>query len=106
MGYGRFKQKNWRDAVARSGDGFDPLLHRLSTADNPASLRCRRKDPSREFCFTEVIVHPRGIPPRLAGHGPTLLAGLSRFVDLKLIDQQAFRSGAVSMRYERRNSPR
>jgi dihydrofolate reductase len=43
----------------------------------------------------EFIVHPR-----LAGHGPTLLAGLSRFVDLKLVGQQAFRSGAVSMRYE------
>jgi dihydrofolate reductase len=49
----------------------------------------------------EFIVHPR-----LAGHGPTLFAGLSKLVDLKLVDQQAFGSGAVSMRYERRNSPR
>jgi dihydrofolate reductase len=44
----------------------------------------------------EFIVHPR-----LAGHGPTLLAGLSKSVDLKLVGQQAFGSGAVSMRYER-----
>jgi dihydrofolate reductase len=43
----------------------------------------------------EFIVHPR-----LAGHGPTLFAGLSKVVDLKLVGQQAFRSGAVSMRYE------
>ncbi len=43
----------------------------------------------------EFIVHPR-----LAGRGPTLFAGLSKFVDLKLVGQQAFRSGAVSMRYE------
>jgi dihydrofolate reductase len=43
----------------------------------------------------EFIVHPR-----LAGHGPTLFAGLSKSVDLKLVSQQAFRSGAVSMRYE------
>ena len=43
----------------------------------------------------EFIVHPR-----LAGHGPTLFAGLSKFVDLKLVGQQALGSGAVSMRYE------
>jgi dihydrofolate reductase len=43
----------------------------------------------------EFIVHPR-----LAGHGPTLFAGLSKSVDLKLVGQQAFGSGAVSMRYE------
>jgi dihydrofolate reductase len=43
----------------------------------------------------EFVVHPR-----LTGHGPTLFAGLSKVVDLKLVDQQAFRSGAVSMRYE------
>jgi dihydrofolate reductase len=43
----------------------------------------------------EFIVHPR-----LVGHGPTLFAGLSKSVDLKLVGQQAFRSGAVSMRYE------
>jgi dihydrofolate reductase len=43
----------------------------------------------------EFIVHPR-----LAGHGPTLFAGLSKFVDLKLVGQQAFGSGTVSIRYE------
>ena len=43
----------------------------------------------------EFIVHPR-----LAGHGPTLFGGLSKFVDLKLVGQQAFGSGAVSIRYE------
>jgi dihydrofolate reductase len=45
----------------------------------------------------EFIVHPR-----LAGHGPTLFAGLSKPVDLKLVGQLAFGSGAVSMRYEPR----
>jgi len=37
--------------------------------------------------------------PRLAGHGPTLLAGLSKHVDLELVDRVEFRSGAVAMRY-------
>ena len=42
----------------------------------------------------EFVVHPR-----LAGHGPTLLAGLSKHVDLRLVDRREFGSGAVAMRY-------
>jgi dihydrofolate reductase len=45
----------------------------------------------------EFVVHPR-----LAGHGPTLFAGLSKSVDLKLVGRQEFGSGAVAMRYEPR----
>src|SRR3990172_1044546 len=45
----------------------------------------------------EVIVHPR-----LAGHGPYLLAGLPTYVDLKQVSRQEFASGAVAMRYEPR----
>jgi len=40
------------------------------------------------------------VQPRLAGHGPTLFAGLSRHVDLRLVSRLEFRSGAVAMRYE------
>lgn len=45
----------------------------------------------------EFVVHPR-----LAGHGPTLFAGLSKWIDLKLVDRREFGSGAVAMRYEPR----
>ena len=45
----------------------------------------------------ELVVHPR-----LAGHGPTLFAGLSRLIDLKLVSRLEFGSGAVAMRYEPR----
>ena len=45
----------------------------------------------------EFVVHPR-----LVGHGPTLFAGLSKLVDLKLVDRIEFGSGAVAMRYETR----
>ena len=45
----------------------------------------------------EFVVHPR-----LAGHGPTLLAGLSKHVDLRLVSRLEFGSGAVAMRYEPR----
>ena len=40
------------------------------------------------------------VQPRLAGHGPTLFAGLSKRVDLKLVSRLEFGSGAVAMRYE------
>lgn len=40
------------------------------------------------------------VMPRLAGHGPTLLAGLSQPIDLQLVDRLEFKSGAVVLRYE------
>jgi dihydrofolate reductase len=40
------------------------------------------------------------VQPTLAGHGPTLFAGLSKRIDLKLVSRQEFGSGAVAMRYE------
>jgi dihydrofolate reductase len=45
----------------------------------------------------EFVVHPR-----VAGHGPSLLAGLSKHVDLRLLSRHEFSSGAVAMRYEPR----
>ncbi|MBK7384579.1 MAG: dihydrofolate reductase family protein [Flavobacteriales bacterium] len=43
----------------------------------------------------QIVVHPR-----IVGRGPTLFAGLSKMVDLKLVGRQEFGSGAVAMRYE------
>ena len=48
----------------------------------------------------EFVVHPR-----LVGHGPTLFAGLSKRLDLKLVSRLEFGSGAVAMRYEPRRWP-
>lgn len=45
----------------------------------------------------EFLVHPR-----LAGHGPTLFAGLSKPVDLTLLDRRELGSGAVLLRYQAR----
>jgi dihydrofolate reductase len=42
------------------------------------------------------------VQPSIAGHGPTLFAGLSKHVDLKLVGRLDFSSGAVAMRYEPR----
>jgi dihydrofolate reductase len=45
----------------------------------------------------ELIVHPR-----IVGRGPTLFAGLSKPIDLTLVDRVEFATGVVAMRYERR----
>jgi dihydrofolate reductase len=43
----------------------------------------------------EFVVHQR-----IAGHGPRLLGGLSKPLDLKLVNRREFGNGAVAMRYE------
>ena len=40
------------------------------------------------------------VQPILAGHGPTLFAGLSERLELKLVGRQEFRSGAVALSYQ------
>lgn len=42
----------------------------------------------------EFVVHPR-----LVGHGPTLFAGLSKHVDLTLVDRVEFGAGVMALRY-------
>ena len=42
----------------------------------------------------EFVVHPR-----IAGHGPTLFAGLSKPIALQFVSQQTLESGATVMRY-------
>ena len=45
----------------------------------------------------EFVVHPR-----VVGHGPSLFAGLTKIVDLKLVGRIEFASGVVALRYEPR----
>ena len=45
----------------------------------------------------EFIIHPR-----IAGHGPTLFAGLPAALDLQPIGRHDFASGAVALRYQPR----
>ena len=39
------------------------------------------------------------VQPRIAGHGPTLFAGLSRYVDLVPVARTEFSTGAVATSY-------
>ena len=51
-------------------------------------------DQTKKYVVYEFLVQPV-----LAGHGPTLLAGLRERIQLELVDRQEFRSGAVAVRY-------
>jgi dihydrofolate reductase len=42
------------------------------------------------------------VQPRLAGHGPTLFAGLSKYADLKLLGHQEIDTGMIVLRYQTR----
>jgi dihydrofolate reductase len=42
------------------------------------------------------------VQPVLAGHGPTLLAGLQERIELEPVDRQDFRSGASALRFRPR----
>ena len=48
----------------------------------------------------ELVVHPI-----VAGHGPTLFAGLGERLELELVGRQEFGSGAVALRYLPRRAP-
>ena len=45
------------------------------------------------------------VQPVLAGHGPSLLAGLRESIQLELMDRQEFRSGAVALRFRPMRGP-
>jgi dihydrofolate reductase len=75
----------------------------------------RLKRDSGKGLFTGGVKLPMGLAelglideyefvlqPRLVGHGPTLFAGLSKHLDLRLVSRLEFGSGAVVMRYEPR----
>jgi hypothetical protein len=77
-----------------AGCGFDLAV--LSRHATPSVFR----QPLAELGLIdeyEFVVHPS-----LAGHGPTLFAGLSKRIDLKLVSRLELASGAVAMRYEPR----
>ena len=119
---------DWMEPFARTIDGAKKYVvsSRLEQVDWNAELlrgnlyqavqRCKQE--SRQGLLTgglqlplaltelglideyEFVVHPR-----LAGHGPTLFAGLSKHVDLQLVNRLEFNSGAVALQYEPSREP-
>ena len=91
-------QVDWNAEIIR-GDQLESTIRRLKSGTGrgllvggvrlPAVLAERGLIDEYEF-----IVHPR-----VAGHGPALLPGLSRPLDLKPVGREEFASGAVAMRF-------
>ncbi|MEW9571542.1 dihydrofolate reductase family protein [Rhodanobacter sp. Si-c] len=89
----------------------------LVRGDLEAAVRQLKREPGKGLCAGGVTLplalaelglideYEFMVHPRLAGHGPTLFAGLSKHVDLQLVDRREFASGVVAMRYEPRNQP-
>ncbi len=92
---------DWNAEIVR-GDQLEATIRRLKAQPGKGlglggvtlPLALARLDLIDEY---EFIVHPT-----IAGHGPTLLAGLPRPLDLRRIDSRAFASGAIATRYARR----
>lgn len=90
---------DWNAAIIR-GDHLESAIRQL------------KQEPGRELLVGGVTLplalaelglidqYEFVVQPRLAGHGPTLLAGLSKPIDLRLVDRLELKSGAVAMRYE------
>jgi dihydrofolate reductase len=68
----------------------------------PTRSRAQRRRDTEHRRTHDIDEYEFVVHPRLAGHGPTLFAGLSKHVDLKLVSRLEFGSGAVAMRYEPR----
>lgn len=83
----------------------------LLTGDLGAAVRRLKEAPGKELLVGGVKLplalaelglideYEFVVQPRVAGHGPTLLAGLSRVVDLEEVGRVTLRSGAVATRY-------
>jgi dihydrofolate reductase len=83
----------------------------LVKGDLAANVRRLKREPGRGL-FVSGVTLPLAlaelglideyefvIQPLIAGHGPRLLDGLSRSVELKLVSRREFASGAVAMKY-------
>jgi dihydrofolate reductase len=67
----------------------------LVLGDLVAAVKQLKAAPGKELLLAGVT-----LPLALAEHGPTLFAGLSKYVDLKLVSRREFDSGAVVLQYE------
>jgi hypothetical protein len=87
------------------GAGGRLVALRYHLADFSLLLRRQLWPASADASFPELGLideYEFVVQPKLAGHGPTLFAGLSKHVDLRLVSRLEFGSGAVAMRYEPR----
>jgi RibD C-terminal domain len=94
--------------------GQDPayLLAELVRGDLGEAVRRLKREPGKGLLVGGVKLplaladlglldaYEFVVQPILAGHGPTVFAGLSERLELRLVGRQEFRAGAVALRYQ------
>ena len=90
---------NWR-TNQESYQRFEDALDRLRGTTIKTNIKTGDHTQIRGFGLIDEYEFV--VLPRLAGHGPTLFAGLSKPIDLRLVDRLEFKSGIVATRYEAR----
>jgi dihydrofolate reductase len=92
---------DWNAELVR-GDHLEKAVQQLKRESGKGLLVGGLKLPLALAELGLIDEYEFVVQPRLVGHGPTLFAGLSKRVDLKLVSRLEFGSGAVAMRYEPR----
>ena len=91
---------DWNAELVRGDLGY--VVHQLKRESGKGLLVGGVKLPQALAELGLIDEYEFIVQPVLAGHGPTLFAGLSKRLDLKLLSRLEFASGAVAMRYEPR----
>lgn len=89
---------DWNAEIIRGRD-LEATVRRLKQAAGKGLLTGGVKLPLTLAEMGLIDEYEFIVQPRLAGHGPTLLAGLSKPIDLTLMSRLEYGSGAVAMRY-------
>jgi dihydrofolate reductase len=92
---------DWNAELVR-GDDLGKLVQQLKREPGKGLLVGGAKLPLALAELGLIDEYEFVVQPRLVGHGPSLFAGLSKRIDLKLMSRLEFGSGAVAMRYEPR----
>ena len=93
-------QVDWNAELVR-GD-LEKAIHQLKQEPGKGLFVAGVKLPQALAELGLIDEYEFLVQPRLVGHGPTLFAGLSKPLDLRLVSRREFGSGAVAMRYEPR----
>jgi dihydrofolate reductase len=91
---------DWNAHLLRGGEDLATTVHQLKRESRNGLLTGGVTLPFALAKLGLIDEYEFIIHPRLAGHGPTLFAGLPKPLDLKLINRLELPSGAVAMRYE------
>lgn len=89
---------DWNAEIVRGKD-LEETVRRLKSQPGRGLLTGGVKLPLALAQLGLIDEYIFVVQPRIAGHGPTLLAGLANVVDLKLVGRREFGSGAVELRY-------